>query len=322
MKTAAVALALALAACSHGDPPTASSPVTTAPPAPPAPAARGKVSTEHFHSDALGVDKDYVVYVPAGYDSGKHYPVFYYLNGLGGNETNWVKHGHLDAAADQLGLEAIVVMPDGDDAFYADGVAPVDYDACIKDGTGLFMQKQRTKTCVRKRSYETYIVKDLVAEVDAKYHTIARREGRAIAGLSMGGFGAFELSMRHQDVFSAGKVALLTDLKLWGAGAPIPDLNPWMRAIFGEDIANWRQHDPSYLVQQLAPGALALYLDCGTDDDFWLNDDASYLHDLLTARKIDHAFFLGPGHHDFTFWTARLPESLKFLRDHVAKPAA
>ena len=113
-----------------------SSPMAAAAAAP----APSHVVTEHFHSDALGVDKDVVIYLPRGYDaqSAKHWPVFYYLHGLGGNETNWVKHGQLDAAADELKLDAIVVMPDGDDGFYVDSPSKVDYDQCMKDGTGLF----------------------------------------------------------------------------------------------------------------------------------------------------------------------------------------
>jgi S-formylglutathione hydrolase FrmB len=323
---------LILAACSHADP---------TPPAAQAPqvAAHGRVETRHFHSNALGVDKDYLVYLPAGYDGGKHFPVFYYLHGLGGNETNWVKHGHLDEAADKLGLEAIVVMPDGDDAFYSDWVTPIDFDACMKDGTGLFIQHDKQKTCVHDRKYETYIVKDLVGDVDANLHTIAKREARAIAGLSMGGFGALELAMRHPDVYAAaashsgvdallyagphpyapGKAEIGTDVSKWGASAAIPQIGEWVRAIYGKELANWQQHDPATLAQKLEPGQLALYLDCGTEDDFALHDGAQYLHEVLAARKIDHAWFLGPGRHDFTFWVARLPESLKYLRDHVAR---
>ena len=333
----ALAVISVFSACSHDNAP---SPAASPAPAPVAASTAGRVSTEHFHSEALGVDKDYVVYLPADYDSGKHFPVFYYLHGLGGNEHDWIEGGHLADAANKLGLQAIVVMPDGDDAFYADGVAKIDYDACMKDGTGLFLQKKRSKTCVHARNYETYIVKDLVAEIDRKYHTIATREGRAIAGLSMGGFGALELALRHPDEFAAaashsgvdallyagphpyvaGKVELADDVKQWGVSAPIPDLNPWMRGIFGDDIANWRAHDPAYLVQKLEPGKLALYLDCGTEDIFALNDGATYLHDLLLAKKIEHAFYIGHGRHDFSFWGPRLPESLKYLRDHVSKP--
>jgi S-formylglutathione hydrolase FrmB len=332
-----LALAL-LAACSHDA--AAPAPASTPPPAPAVPIAHGKVSTVRFHSDALGVDKDYVLYLPADYDSGKRFPVFYYLHGLGGNETNWTKGGHLDEAADVLTLEAIVVMPDGDDGFYSDAVTPVDYAACMKDGTGLFIPgaQPKDKTCVRDRKYETYIVKDLIAEVDGKYRTIASRDGRAIAGLSMGGFGALELAMRHPDLFSAaashsgvdallyagphpyvaGKAEIGTDVSKWGSTAAIVEIGKWVRGIFGPELENWQAHDPATLAQKLEPGKLALYLDCGTEDDFALQDGAQYLHEVLTSRKIDHAFFLGPGHHDFAFWRPRLPESLKFLRDHTS----
>ena len=337
-------LACGLVACSaRTQAPAGPAPAAEAPaarPSEPAAAAPSRVVTEHFHSDALGVDKAVVIYLPRGYDSqpARRWPVFYYLHGLGGDETNWVKHGQLDAAADQLGLAAIVVMPDGDDDFYIDSAMPIDYDACMRDGTGLLAphREDHAATCVRHRAYETYIVHDLIAEVDARFRTIASRDGRAIAGLSMGGYGALVLAMRHPDLFAAvashsgvdslmyvgphpyvaGKVELVTDPRtvLRGAG----ELGAWIRGIFGPDLADWKAHDPSTLVASLSPGQLAIYLDCGTEDDFALDAGASYLHDLLTARHIDHAFFLGPGHHDFAFWTARLPESLKYLRDHVA----
>ena len=322
--------------------------ITVQPPAPevaPAPpaAAKGRVETKRFTSTALGVEKKYLIYFPAGYDDNPNarWPVFYYLHGLTGNETNWIELGHLDAAADELGLQAIVVMPDGDDGFYVDGLAKVDFDTCMKDGTGLFMPGKQGKrdTCVKARNYETYITKDLIGHVDATYRTIAKREARAIAGLSMGGFGALMLSMRHPDLFaaavshsgvdsliymgpfpykSADKVERMTDIKQWGG--PFVEINKWMRGLFGDDVANWKKYDPTTLVEKLEPGQLALYLDCGTEDGFALQNGASWLHDILLSKKIEHAFFLGPGQHDFDFWKARVPESLKFLRDHVAKP--
>ena len=325
---------LALAACSSSGAPTTEQPVTAKPPvqarSEPASALAGRIVNATFHSAALGVDKSYVVYLPAGYDTSTatHYPVFYYLHGLSGDETNWIQGGHLDRAADQLALQAIVVMPDGDDGFYSDSPRVIDYNACMREGTGLFIPQaqSRPKTCVRHHAYETYIVTDLLAEVDAKYRTIAKREGRAIAGLSMGGFGALELSMRHPDLFAAAashsgidsllyigphpyaanKVTLVTDPATWGAA--VGDIGTWVRAIFGSDLATWRAHDPAVLIDKLVPGSLALYLDCGTEDDFALQDGASYLHDLLVAKHYDHAFFLGPGGHNFDFWAARVHE--------------
>jgi S-formylglutathione hydrolase FrmB len=237
-------------------------------------------------------------------------------------------------------------MPDGDDGFYTDAVAPVDYDACMKDGTGLFlpMMQRHDKTCVRQRNYETYIIKDLVGDVDAQYRTIAKREGRGLAGMSMGGLGAFELAMRHPDEFSAaashsgvvallyagphpygtGIVKLVTDVSNWGrtGDAQVNQIGEWVRGLFGPDIANWKAHDPASLIGKLEPGKLALYLDCGTEDGFGLDAEAAYVHELLDQRHIEHEYFSGPGGHDFGFWVPRLPKSLAFLRDHVAKPAA
>jgi len=282
------------------------------------------------------------VYLPAGYDDqpAKRWPVFYYLHGLGGSEVNWVDGGKIDQVADRLGLAAIIVMPDGDDGFYVDGLAPIDYDACMKDGTGMFVPGHEPKrsSCVRKRNYETYITKDLVGHIDATYRTIASKDGRAIAGLSMGGFGAFQLSMRHTDLFSAAashsgvvsliyngphpynkdKVELLKDVKQWGG--PFVEIKRWMVGLLGTSMAHWREYDPTTLVDTLKPGMLALYLDCGTEDLFFLQNHAAWMHDLLLAKKIEHTFFLGPGGHDFDFWRPLVETSLEFLRDHTVKP--
>jgi S-formylglutathione hydrolase FrmB len=305
-------------------------------------ASASRVVTERFHSDALGVDKAVVVYLPRGYDAqpGRRWPVFYYLHGLGGNETNWTQSGKLDAAADALALAAIVVMPDGDDGFYIDSPSKIDFDACMKDGSGLFMPARQAPdaTCVHARNYETYIAKDLVGWTDAHYRTIARRDGRAIAGLSMGGFGAMSIGLRHPDEFAAaashsgaigllyrgprpfaaGKAELFSDVDAWAkAAGPI---GAWIGLLLGNDVARWKAHDVVELAGQLPAGKVALYLDCGTEDDFNLQDNVQYVHEALTARHVEHEYFLGPGKHNFEFWAARVPRSLAFLRDHTAKP--
>jgi S-formylglutathione hydrolase FrmB len=308
---------------------------------PAAPASPSRVVIEKLHSDALGVDKHVVVYLPQGYDSnaaGK-WPVFYYLHGLGGNETNWTEHGKLKETADGLALQAIVVMPDGDNGFYVDSPSKIDYDACMKDGTGLFVPAREPKdtNCVKQRNYETYIAKDVVGWTDAHYHTIATREGRAIAGLSMGGFGAMSVGMRHPDEFAAaashsgavamlfkgprpftpGKTELITDPNAFGqAAGPI---GAWIVTMLGTNLEDWKAHDAVELATKLGPGKVALYFDCGTEDDFGLQDNVQYIHEALTSAHIEHEFFLGPGRHNFEFWAARLPKSLGFLREHTAK---
>jgi S-formylglutathione hydrolase FrmB len=312
------------------------------PPEPDTPPSPSRVVTERFRSDALGVDKSVVIYLPRGYDSqaSRRWPVFYYLHGLGGNETNWVQNGKLDAIADQVGLAAIVVMPDGDDSFYVNSSFPIDHDRCMKDGTGLFVPQQQPPetTCVRARSYETYIAKDLVGWVDGHYRTIAHRDGRAIAGLSMGGFGAMHLGMRHPELFAAaashsgaigllfrgprpfapGKSEVLTDVSSWGkAAGPI---GVWIQNMLSSDIATWKAHDVVELAVKMPAGQVALYLDCGTEDEFNLQDNVQYVHEVLTARGVKHEYYLGPGKHNFAFWSERLPKSLAFLRDHTRAP--
>jgi putative tributyrin esterase len=335
----ALLLLLAVVACNKSSQPTTTTSGSAAPP----PTAAGKVVTTRFDSAALGVEKDVVVYLPAGYDtSGKRYPVYYYLHGLGGDETNWTDGGKLDETADALGIEAIIVMPDGDDGFYADSAKPVDFDACMKDGAGLFFpERKRKDTCVRASKYETYITEDLVSYIDTTYRTLATREGRAIAGLSMGGFGALQLGMRHPDMFVAaashsgvdallyggpipyakGKVTPITDVKKWGDG--MGPFGAWIRGIFGPDLAGWQRYDPATLVTKLDPKTgPALYLDCGTEDEFMLHNGMQYVHDLLVERGIEHAYYIGPGRHNFSLWSVRAKHSLAWLRDKTAKPAS
>ncbi len=308
------------------------------PPARPAPPPRGHVERTKLHSAALGVDKKVVVYLPGSYGANpdRRYPVLIYLHGLGGAETDWVDLGRLDASADALGLDAIIVMPDGDDGFYVDSPVQADYDACMRDGTGLISRgRPREDTCVHTNNYETYIIKDVVPWIDKTYRTKATRESRALAGLSMGGYGAFMLAMRHPDEFAAaashsGVIALTyagphpyaaDHTVLLDDGMvktpPKDQILAWVFSRFGTDLAFWRDRDPSVLMSKLAPGTLALYFDCGTEDDFKLDDQARYLHDVLTATKLDHSWFLGKGGHNFAFWTPRQAKSLVFLRDHT-----
>ncbi|HEY0190631.1 MAG TPA: alpha/beta hydrolase-fold protein, partial [Kofleriaceae bacterium] len=316
--------------------------VGTAVAAPPPAPSPSHVVVEHFASKALGVDKHVVVYLPRGYDSQPRtrWPVFYYLHGLGGDETNWTAGMHLDQAADKLGLAAIIVMPDGDDGFYFNSATPIDYDQCMKDGTGLFSVKEpHDTTCVRQRSYGSYIAEDLVQWVDKTYRTIAKREGRGIAGLSMGGFGAIDHALRDHAFAAAASHSGAIELRYIGPHPYVAGQAPrmltepskynsagqvgaWIAKMFGQDIATWKAHDIVGLLDTNAAAFkdLALYFDCGSEDDFQLDDNLKFVHEQLTAHKIAHEFFIGPGHHNAAFWTARAPFSLQFLRDHVAKP--
>ncbi len=277
--------------------------------------------------------KRYEVYLPRGYDgSSRRFPVIYMLHGLGGDETNWLKHGDLQRTADGLGLAAIVVMPDGDASFYVDAQASEPIADCLAKKPAWNPSEPATSYCVKTPRYESYIVKDLVQDVDGHYRSLADKSSRGIGGLSMGGFGALDLGLRHPDSFGAiashsglasllyvgphpydaAKVRHADSADAWGAGYPSA-MRDHVRGIFGSSISNWRDHDPVTLAGKIGADGPKIYIDCGTEDDFKFQDQASELHDVLVKRGHEHAFALVPGHHLFDLWKARLPESLRFF---------
>lgn len=359
----AVALASLVAGCSAPAPSEATEPVSapapvgasvTAPTAPapapsqsaeaPAPplAARttpGRVEEAMMTSAALGADKRFYVYLPGGYDAGStRFPVIYLLHGLGGTESDWIRHGQLPAAADAMGLPAIVVMPDGDASFYANAASTPSIEACMRQRPPFSAGEAPVSFCVERARYDEYMVTDLVGHVDATYRTIAKREARAITGISMGGFGAMSLAMRHPGVYSSaashsgllsllyegphpyrsGKVRRASAPDAWGGRFP-KKIRTHIQGIFGTDLDAWRAHDPAVLAERLEPGALSLFIDCGEQDGFMLYDDAKHVHDILKARDVEHSFHLGPGGHSYALWKERLPKSLAFHVEHFGE---
>jgi len=143
------------------------------------------------------------VYLPPGYlASGLRYPVLYLLHGGGGDQADWVTYGGIrsimdDAIAADPTAAAIVVMPDGDDAQWYDSL----------DGT---IQNQQ------------YVLSYLIPFVDRHFQTIAERAGRAIDGLSNGGYGSMHLSAKAPDQFVAagGMSSNLGALAMPGLGDP------------------------------------------------------------------------------------------------------
>lgn len=303
------------------------------------PASASSVELKSFESASLGVKKDYVLYLPPGYASSpdKRWPVVYMLHGLGGSEISWRDIG-IAKTADDVELGAIIVMPDGDDSFYVNAVKKGDYDACMK-GRRLFGKAPNMATyCVQHTKYENYIVKDLVAHVDSTYRTVADRSARAIGGLSMGGYGSLYLSFANTDVFGAvashaalasliyagpkeyerGKTEVVQD-----AAKALNEAGQFgilIRAVWGESLDNWRAHDPTTLAKNLKNGELAIYIDCGTNDFFKLQNHNQYLHEVLENAGVDHDWHLiEGGGHNREFWTTRIDDSLTFLKNYFER---
>jgi len=301
----------------------------------------GSVRIENFYSPALGVRKHFVVYLPPSYAARptRRYPVIYYLHGVSGEESDWVSMGNIDLIADSLeagGMpEMILVMPDGDDAWWSDAPADRGYAACDADTT----QSHATPTyCVEHSRYETYVAVDLVRHVDSTYRTRGERAHRAVAGLSMGGYGAMAIALGHPDLFAAAAShsGVLSPLYAgphpfvpparyatgydslragWGNGFLWGTIAPAL----GPDTAAWFARDPARRAARLVAADTpvpALFIDVGAHDG--LVDQSRAFAWELTRLGIPHAYAEWPGEHNWRYWYAHVGESLRWIAERIA----
>lgn len=156
----------------------------------------GTVSKVWYNSPSLGIDRRLTVYTPAGYEtSGKRYPVFYLLHGMGGDENAWTELGRASQILDNLIAQGkaepmIVVMTNGNAALEA---APGESSLGFASPS---MNLPRTM----EGSFETHFP-EVVKFIDKNYRTIKNKKSRAIAGLSMGGFHSLHISKNNPDMF-------------------------------------------------------------------------------------------------------------------------
>ena len=157
----------------------------------------GTVSRIWYHSDYEGINRRMTVYTPAGYEtSGKRYPVFYLLHGIGGDEEAWITQGRTAQVLDNLIAQGkaqpmIVVMTNGNIAMEA---------APLETSTGYNVPSMGLPKTM-EGSFETAFP-EIVKFIDKTYRTIPQKRSRAIAGLSMGGFHSKFISQNNPDMFN------------------------------------------------------------------------------------------------------------------------
>lgn len=156
----------------------------------------GTVSRMWYNSPSLGMDRRLTIYTPAGYEtSGKRYPVFYLLHGAGGDEEAWIALGRTSQILDNLIAQGkakpmIVVMTNGNAAL----------EAAPGESSLGFAAPSMNLPKTMEGSFETAFP-DVVKFIDKTYRTQANKKGRAIAGLSMGGFHSMHISKQYPDMF-------------------------------------------------------------------------------------------------------------------------
>ncbi|HEX8846508.1 MAG TPA: alpha/beta hydrolase family protein [Pyrinomonadaceae bacterium] len=252
--------------------------------------------TVQFKSKLTGKTLPYNVLLPFGYTKKDkehlRYPTLYLLHGLDGHYSNWLAKTKIAGYAARY--QMIVVMPEGNDGWYTDSATvPAD-------------------------KYESYILQELIPEIESRYRVVRKREGRAIAGLSMGGYGALKFGVKYPDKFifvasisGALDPAVRTDEN---PGNVWSFLRPSIMQTFGAaDSPTRAANDLHKLVREFPDEQIAklpfFYLDCGTEDGFLTTNRD--LAALLLQRKIPHEFRQLPGKHNWPYWDSQAQEVLR-----------
>jgi putative tributyrin esterase len=245
-----------------------------------------------FFSHALNRRIPYRVVLPAAYASRKEkLPALYLLHGGGGGFRDWTNYSDV---AGYAGRGLILVMPEGNSSYYVNAAdRPQD-------------------------RYEDYIVQDLIADVEQRFPVAADRQHRAIAGVSMGGFGAIVLGLKHPELF-AFVAGLSPALDVPTRPFSWKRISQWRahRSIFGPwDGGGQRENDPYLLVRAVdSASAPYLFLSCGEQEG--LMPANRRFAGLLDGLHLHYEFRAGRGGHDWNQWNMRLPLLFQSLWEHL-----
>jgi S-formylglutathione hydrolase FrmB len=218
------------------------------------------------------------------------------LHGLTGHFDNWVDKTKLVEYSKTFGF--ILVTPEGNDGWYTDSVSSP------------------------TEKYESYIVKELIPEIDRNWRTVADRDHRAIAGLSMGGYGSIKFGLKYPEMFSlvgsfSGALGA-ADFSAANAG----NIGKSINVIYGPlDSETRKANDIFGIARSLTPERIAVlpffYLDCGTED-FLFKNNRDFVT-ILNEKKVPHEYRELPGKHDWTFWNSQVLEFLQVAQTRLKK---
>jgi enterochelin esterase-like enzyme len=240
----------------------------------------GTVQRILVSSPALGGrQQEAYVYLPSGYAEHplRRYPVFYLLHGFPGRPLGFLETVQLGVIDDALTARRraqplILVMPFG--------------------STGTFTDEEWVNGVHPGSGWATFVARDLVRAVDARFRTIRSARGRAIGGLSEGGYGAIDIALHHPHEFSV--------VESW-SGYERPDK---IRSIFGADLAGLAANDPRRLLPRVAPTlrrlGTFLWFYSGSIDPLHLQNAA--FADQLMRLHVPHQYFLVYGGHNWALW--------------------
>ena len=259
-----------------------------------------RVEEKTIHSEILNADRNYTVYLPAGYanNTDKQYPVLYLLHGMNGTNKDWAGRGHLQDVMDQLRAagevcDMIVISPNAGGNI-GEGVWNGYFDM---DGW----------------AYERFFFEEFLPAVEKEYRIKGDKASRAIAGLSMGGGGSTSYAQRHADMFCACyAMSALMHLDAPQAQAPRDEKDKmWhlTKSVNKLSCVNYVANADDKTKEALR--TVAWYVDCG-DDDFLFECNMNL---VLAMRKagIPYQLRVRDGGHTWEYWHSALYDALPFV---------
>ncbi|MEO8168731.1 MAG: alpha/beta hydrolase-fold protein, partial [bacterium] len=249
-----------------------------------------------LESKILGKKVRYTIYLPYDYEtSARLYPAVYLLHGYHDNDMSWIQFGEANTIADQAIASReippmVIIMPDAGASWYVNN-----FDNSVR--------------------YEDFFFQELIPFMESHYRLRPEKRYRALAGQSMGGFGALNFAMHRPDMFDVCAVmgpavntpdefVAMSDTT-WNGGWPV--------TLYGRKTGQERltEHLLSYNPIRIAETGdveklrtVRFYIDCGDDD--YLTVANSTLHISMTKRKIPHEFRVRDGAHAWTYWRSGL----------------
>jgi S-formylglutathione hydrolase FrmB len=249
-------------------------------------AGRGcTIERREFFSEACAAPTAYYAFVPRVSKQGVRYPVLYLLHGAFDGYTAWKDHAEKKICDLVSQHRIIIVTPEGGSfGWYADS------------------------RFVKNNQVETYFLKELIPDVDRSFPANGLR---GIAGLSMGGHGAFVLCLRNPGVFSSvSSMSGILDITR--------HKNQWRLAeLFGpyegEFAADWERHSALRLIERGADyiRSLPMLITVSKNDPYSI-DDNRLVHKQLDKMNVKHLYYVSPGGHDWAYWTSQLPLHVSF----------
>ncbi len=268
-------------------------------------AQNSEIRFAKFNSPLLGRDWTYNVYLPPHYQANQYdYPVLYLLHGNNGHRNDWVVKGQMQKTFDRLITQGvipptIVIMPDAGTSWYVDLKEPM----------------------------ERAFFADLIPHVEQTYAAQTTREGRLIAGLSMGGYGALRYVLLYPEQFQAA--ALLSPAVY--AVDPPEDSSARSVKVFTTPEAQgnyqssvWQAHNyPALIEDFLAKNIkVPMYINSGDDDEFMIEHEAVVLYELLRKHKQPAELRIVDGAHSWDVWASTLDDALEYIYRTASRPNA